>query len=159
MASNYTEHYQLNQWEAGDKVLRTDFNADNLKIDGALHALAGRDAALETMIGACGNCGMEVLTYTGTGTHGSGNPTKISFSQKPDIFLIGGDLALVAGCGGIDAAPLLICKDTTYSGSFVSTANTSWSGTQLSLTGIEPRYQMNTKGVTYWVLGLRAKGG
>ena len=29
MASGQTANYQLNQWEAEDKVLRTDFNADN----------------------------------------------------------------------------------------------------------------------------------
>ena len=46
MAANYTEHYQLNQWEPEDKVLRTDFNADNLKIDGALAAQAEEIAAL-----------------------------------------------------------------------------------------------------------------
>ncbi len=40
MASNQTEHYGLNQWEAGDKVLRTEFNGDNAKIDGALAVLA-----------------------------------------------------------------------------------------------------------------------
>ena len=33
---NYTENYQLNQWDAGDRVLREDFNADNAKIDAAL---------------------------------------------------------------------------------------------------------------------------
>ena len=32
MASGHTEQYQLNQWEANDPVVRTDFNADNLKI-------------------------------------------------------------------------------------------------------------------------------
>ena len=31
-----TQHYQLNQWAADDQVLRTDFNADNAKIDAAL---------------------------------------------------------------------------------------------------------------------------
>ena len=36
MASSYTSNYQLCQWEAGDKVLRTDFNGDNQKIDAAL---------------------------------------------------------------------------------------------------------------------------
>ena len=36
MASSYTSSYQLCQWEAGDKVLRTDFNSDNTKIDAAL---------------------------------------------------------------------------------------------------------------------------
>ena len=40
-----TEHYQLNQWEENDYVRRTDFNADNLKIDAALQALGEGAAA------------------------------------------------------------------------------------------------------------------
>lgn len=36
---NKTANYNLNQWAAEDKVQRTDFNADNAKIDGALKAL------------------------------------------------------------------------------------------------------------------------
>ena len=31
MASHYTEHYNLCQWEPTDQVQRTDFNADNAK--------------------------------------------------------------------------------------------------------------------------------
>ena len=42
---NYTQNYQLNQWEASDRVLREDFNSDNAKIDAALgtipHAVIG----------------------------------------------------------------------------------------------------------------------
>ena len=34
-----TEHYQLNQWEPTDRVLREDFNADNRKIEAALAAV------------------------------------------------------------------------------------------------------------------------
>ncbi len=45
MASNQTQHYQLSQWEASDKVERLDFNADNARIDGALHTLAGQVAS------------------------------------------------------------------------------------------------------------------
>lgn len=41
MAANQTTNYQLNQWEATDQVLRTDFNADNAKVDAALAGLAG----------------------------------------------------------------------------------------------------------------------
>ena len=37
---NYTENYQLNQWEPADRVLRTDFNEDNRKIERAIHALS-----------------------------------------------------------------------------------------------------------------------
>ena len=39
-----TEHYQLNQWEAADQVRRTDFNADNAKIDAALAGKADNSA-------------------------------------------------------------------------------------------------------------------
>ena len=39
MASNYTSSYKLNQWAASDRVLRTEFNADNAKIDAALSTL------------------------------------------------------------------------------------------------------------------------
>ena len=40
MATNYTTNYQLNQWEPADQVLRTDFNADNAKLDTALKSLS-----------------------------------------------------------------------------------------------------------------------
>ena len=40
MASNYTEHYGLCQWEATDQVLREEFNEDNRKVDEALSNLA-----------------------------------------------------------------------------------------------------------------------
>lgn len=35
MPSNYTEHYNLSQWERADKVQMEDFNADNARIDAA----------------------------------------------------------------------------------------------------------------------------
>ena len=36
---NQTSNYQLNQWQLHDRVMMQDFNADNAKIDAALHAL------------------------------------------------------------------------------------------------------------------------
>lgn len=33
---NYTQTYALNQWEAEDRILREDFNADNAKLEVAL---------------------------------------------------------------------------------------------------------------------------
>ena len=39
MASNYTEHYDLCQWEPTDAVQRVEFNQDNSKLDTALEAL------------------------------------------------------------------------------------------------------------------------
>ena len=46
MASNYTEHYGLCQWEATDQVLRTDFNGDNAKVEAALASLEERVSEL-----------------------------------------------------------------------------------------------------------------
>ena len=46
MASNQTANYGLCQWEATDAVLRTDFNADNAKIDAALKSQAGSISSL-----------------------------------------------------------------------------------------------------------------
>ena len=44
---NRTEHYGLPQWEAQDRILRTDFNEANAAVDAALHALDGSAAALQ----------------------------------------------------------------------------------------------------------------
>ena len=41
---NKTQNYQLSQWEAEDLVQRTDFNADNARIDAAVKALADSKA-------------------------------------------------------------------------------------------------------------------
>ena len=40
-----TANFQLNQWEATDRILREDFNADNAKLDAALEANADAIAA------------------------------------------------------------------------------------------------------------------
>ena len=47
MSTNHTRNYDLCQWEASDKVLRTDFNADNAKIDAALAQLNRYTASVE----------------------------------------------------------------------------------------------------------------
>ena len=41
MATNHTTNYELSQWLSTDQVLRTDFNADNVKLDTALNSLSG----------------------------------------------------------------------------------------------------------------------
>ena len=52
MARGQTQYYGLNQWEAADQVLRTEFNADNQKIDGALKAM--RDLIVSPSVLQCG---------------------------------------------------------------------------------------------------------
>ena len=58
--ANYTEHYQLHQWEPTDDFLRTDFNTDFAKIDAALGEKADAAALAE-------KCGAVTGTYTGDG--------------------------------------------------------------------------------------------
>ena len=156
MASNYTEHYGLCQWEATDQVRREEFNQDNTKVDAALNALAEKDTALESAVSAiasaAGDCQMELFTYTGTGTYGEGKPTRITFSTLPDIFIIVGDKSIYLGRGDVISS-IIASED------FISDATCSWSETKLSLTNyVSARYQMNTKSQLYWVLGLKSKG-
>ena len=39
-----TQHYQLNQWDPEDRILRVEFNGDNAAIDAALKANADATA-------------------------------------------------------------------------------------------------------------------
>ena len=150
MASNQTSNYGLNQWEATDQVLRTEFNADNAKIDAALKGLADQNTALEGMVAAAtaatGNCNMELITYTGTGTYGnSNNATKIQFQS---IFIIVGDKAVLFGRGGVSQVVFI-------SADFSDNDSASWNETQFTIiNGVSARYQMNSKNMPYWVLGL-----
>ena len=72
MPSNYTENYQLNQWEPEDKVVRTDFNADNAKIDAALGALAAEKADVSALTAltqvVAGKLSLIAGSYHGDGT-------------------------------------------------------------------------------------------
>ena len=71
MASNHTTNYQLCQWEATDKVLRTDFNEDNQKIDAALKSnadtLAGKADSSALAEIAASIPKVAVGTYSGDG--------------------------------------------------------------------------------------------
>ena len=46
MASNYTTNYNLCQWQPTDQVQRTDFNADNARLEAALSSLEARVSEL-----------------------------------------------------------------------------------------------------------------
>ena len=49
MARGQTQYYGLNQWEAADQVLRTEFNADNAKIEMVLKNLE-KDKASNSLV-------------------------------------------------------------------------------------------------------------
>ena len=111
MSTNRTSNYNLNQWVKSDRVLMSEFNADNVKIDAALAAhdttlashsssLAGKASASAlstlqntvsqhtTALAGKGNCQLYTATYVGDGTNGSGNPNSLSFPKKVWAVLI-----------------------------------------------------------------------
>ena len=145
MASKYTSNYGLCQWEASDKVLRTEFNSDNAKIDAALASKASVSAvnskadasalsALQSTVSSQGtslalrNCRFVTGTYTGTGKYGAAAANSLSFSQKPVFIcvtgvstsqvlnLIRGQTAKLATAGSVNASVQISWGERTVSG-------------------------------------------
>ena len=71
-----TQNYNLCQWAAEDRILRSDFNADNQKIDTPLKANA--DAMPRIVTGS----------YTGDGTYGPDHPNTLTFDFTPKLLLV-----------------------------------------------------------------------
>ena len=149
MASNYTTNYQLNQWEAGDQVLRTEFNQDNQKIDTALAGLAAKNTKLETAVLNKGNCQLWTTSYVGTGS----GFTTVIFPQKPRLVFVTGvdnrySITLVQG----------VTSAFTNFGRYAYNVQVTWSET--GVTFYQPDgyqdYQCNQSGVTYLVVAVIA---
>lgn len=99
MATNHTANYELNQWEATDSVLRTDFNADNAKLETALTALS---ASLPRMVSG---------SYVGDGTLGAANPTTLQFNFSPKLVVVAASEDSIAQQGVV-----LVAGQTASSG-------------------------------------------
>ena len=66
---DYTTNYQLPVWAETDRILMEDFNDMTEKIEAAMSGF--------------GNCQIYTATYVGTGTHGPGNWTTVTFPVQP----------------------------------------------------------------------------
>ena len=148
MPSKRTSNYNLCQWEPEDKVLRADFNADNLAIDAALKnldtGLAGKAStsalnslqstvtALQNTVSQKQNVSGAVKiaagTYTGDGLAGQGNARSLNFSTSlgklPELLIIRGTAGSSEG--------LILLRGMTYSAMNLSGA--SGSGSTVTLT-------------------------
>ena len=82
---NHTTNYQLNQWEATDRVTRADFNADNAAIDTALKTVA--DAAAAAQSAASGAPKLAAGTYA-PGTLSAGTRYNVTVGFRPRAVLI-----------------------------------------------------------------------
>ena len=138
-----TQNYQLNLWEGEDRILREDFNADNMKTEQALAEVAEQAA----MVSKCGNCQLYYGTYTGTGS----GATTLSFQKKPLMVTIMGDNIWITAVQGV---PVAIGKNA---GELYSGYNTaSWSGNDVSIVNgnNDMSAQCNSKNTTYYVVAL-----
>lgn len=158
MPSNHTTNYNLSQWAKSDQVKMEDFNADNAKIDGALKAASDARAAMQTALNTKGNCSVGLFTYTGTGTYGPDNPTRITFPRRPAAFIVFSSVGFLFGEGsGDDVVVLGGSVGSAYV--FNSSLSTTWSGNTVSFFDInnEPKLQLNYKDFTYYVLAFYAE--
>ena len=159
MATNHTANYQLNQWEPTDQVLRTDFNADNSKIDAALKSLSTTVQQHTTQLtqqasqlAARGNVTYEAITYVGTGL---GQTSSLTFEKKPLMLEIRGET---------EATMLSFLYGETYTIGYCQGGTNgiriTWSGNSVSwvTTSNNVAAQCNTKGETYLVLALLDAG-
>ena len=144
---NHTTHFQLAQWDAADRILREDFNADNARIDAALaeHAAA---------IAGFGNCQLALTSYQGDGRNGSGHPT-LTFSAPPDVVVVTGQSGLLVLRRGSSGAAAVTTNQVYRCG-------VSWSGSSVTWYSGENDNgwsQLNSNGETCYVAALTARDG
>ena len=153
MATNHTANYSLNQWEATDPVLRTDFNADNSKIDAALKSLnttvqqhATQLSQQATALAKCGSCKFYYTTYTGDGQ----DVLSLTFPQKPVIVFLYGD----------PNSNLIIFRNASTTIFEGYGASLSWSGNTLTMTNTRSNTSPNFNFANrpYYLLGLLDAG-
>lgn len=139
MSTNYTEHLGLSLWSADDPVLRTEFNANNNKLDSYIRTLPQ----------------ITVGSYVGTGTAGIESPNRLTFSFKPLLVIIvkdtdsSIDLGTIMisgqqqnpGFGHVDSSANCLHLNLTWSEKTVS-----WYTTLSN----NASNQLNTSGTTYW---------
>ena len=151
MSSQKTEHYELNQWLATDQVLRTDFNADNAKIDAVLQNQTSNLSALSELVTAHtaalaqkGNCQIYYAAYTGDGQ----TTRAFSFHRRPWLVILhGGHYTCFALYGGSEANTF----STNGSGAY---GTASWSGTSVTFTFPATYYLCNDQGRSFAMVAL-----
>ena len=179
MASNHTTNYNLNQWEATDKVLRTEFNEDNAKIDAALKGLSDQVA------GKAAQSAVDALTQSVSGKANQSDVTALSqtvaehtaaLAEKGNCMIYTTSYTGNGKVGSSDrnsitcaATPqvvlvvesnsftrMLMCRGITHAqnDNTLVSCTVSWSSTGVSWYANGAAPQMNESGKTYRVYAL-----
>lgn len=158
---------------AGFSTVGTPLNKANLLTD-ATAALLGftSSATVNDMLAALANkvsgkAELELVSYTGTGTSGSANPTVISFSKAVDVVMFVGEYNSTNAYFTSNTYTIPLNRLNTYYKSgfgFVTQSNVSgWSQlfmkknsdkNTISFYGTGAASQKNTSGNIYYYLGI-----
>lgn len=139
---NQTANYQLNQWNETDRILMTDFNADNAKLDAALAAIASNSVRCATG------------SYTGKNLFGSANPCTLTFDFVPKLLVVFGTFSelgirgciIIPGLGGIGTD-----GTSPHNGVDVYGVMSSLNGTTVTWYSNSPGVQGSTAHTYYYV--------
>ena len=146
MNLNQTQNYQLSQWESTDRILMSDFNSDNAKLDEALGTLAQTVTGHTTALAQKGNCRIEYQTYTGNGA----SARAFTFSGKPRLICIVGseNYFLLAAQG--------ISRSVCYGGGGDEASSAVWSGNGVTLSNSNNRdhFICNNQNSTYGIVAF-----
>lgn len=143
---NQTTNYQLSQWDGEDRILRENFNADNVKIDAALAALvAGETAETQARTTAVSRLNGRFYTSSFKGDGSSSGNRSIFFPRKPLFVVFAGE-----------GEHLLSLPTNTY-GLYVGHNSSSVSVAICSLSGSTFSWRKdycNRAGITYQVFAI-----
>ena len=158
MATNQTANYDLNQWLSTDQVQRTDFNADNAKLDAVLAGLADEvsskadtEALLQLQVTIPK---LVVGTYVGNGEEGYSYPCTLDFTdtlgRPPQLVLVRTNIDpdRTKSLTLIQGAAVANCYNSSE---LISNADNTllWNGNAVSWYGHSASAQMNEEGVLY----------
>ena len=144
---NYTTNYQLPQWVKEDRIMMEDFNDMTAKVD---EALGEHEAKL---IGV-GNCIVKWGNYTGNGAFGSGNPTILSFDNKPMLIVLYTENRLNSANDR-----MILLQGVRWGFSSANTPNSlcvvNWSDNQVSwYSDVHQDFQYSTQGIRYYYVAF-----
>ena len=121
MSTNYTENFNLCQWEPTDAVIRTDFNADNEKIDAALGNLSVIADGVKNLAHLVYD--LTIKDYTNTSYHGFRRGLLMeNFTSQSSIQSLTGGVAVQNGALVLSG----VGKTGTMTSYNMSTSCSSW---------------------------------
>lgn len=172
-----TTNYNLNQWDATDRVKRADFNADNAAVDAALKANADSLSSLNSAVSSLGStvsglssavsalsggtAKLAMGTYVGNGKYGAANPNTITFDFEPKFLIVQRQISAVLTTTSnnyLHLNTLIAMRPLQYyyfTGSINACAELTWNGKSVSWFNTNSDlWQLNKQDVVFNYLAL-----